>query len=126
MIINKPNGTGLARIKNATLCSLKGFQAAFKYESAFRQELFLCAILLPISLVVATDVGTWVMLMISLMFLLFAEILNSALEALADRISIEHSELIGRAKDMGSACVFIALTILVVVWAYAIWMNLGR
>jgi len=125
MIINKLNGTGLTRIKNATLCSLKGFQAAFKYESAFRQELFLCAILLPLSLFVATDVGTWVMLMISMLFLLFAEILNSALEALADRITTEHSELIGRAKDMGSACVFIALTILIFVWAYAIWLKVG-
>jgi diacylglycerol kinase (ATP) len=125
MTINKPNGNGLLRIKNASLCSLKGFQAAFKYESAFRQELFLCAILLPISLFVATDFGTWVMLMVSMLFLLFTEILNSALEALADRITTEHSELIGRAKDMGSACVFIALTILILVWVYAIWLKLG-
>jgi len=120
MIINKPNGNGIDRIRKATLCSIKGFKAAFKYESAFRQELFLCLILLPISFFIAKDVGTWLILLISMLFLLFAEVVNSAIEALADRISIEHSELIGRAKDLGSACVFIAFIILLLVWSYAL------
>jgi diacylglycerol kinase (ATP) len=119
MITNKPNGIGLIRLKNATICSIKGFRAAFKHESAFRQELFLCAVLLPLSFFVARDMGTWLILIISMLFLLFAEIVNSAIEALADQITLEHSELIGRPKDLGSACVFIAFSILVIVWVYA-------
>jgi diacylglycerol kinase (ATP) len=122
MITNKQNGTGLNRLLNATICSIKGFRAAFKYESAFRQELILCAVLFPISFFVAESAGTWLMLIVSMLFLLFAEIVNSAIEALADRITIEHSELIGRAKDLGSACVFIAFSILVLVWIYALYL----
>ena len=113
---NKPNGTGLHRIYRAYICSIKGFKAAYTHESAFRQELLLCACLFPLSFFIAKSVSEWVVLVCSLLFLLFAEIVNSALEALADRISLEHHELLGRAKDLGSAGVFIAFLVVVLIW----------
>ncbi|MDT0582631.1 diacylglycerol kinase [Brumicola blandensis] len=120
--MNKLNGVGIRRVLNATYCSFKGFKAAFLHESAFRQELLLSALLFPISFFVATTVEVWLLLTISMIFLLFAEIVNSALEALADRISTEHHELIGRAKDMGSSCVFLAILILTISWCYALYL----
>jgi diacylglycerol kinase (ATP) len=114
---SKPNGTGLLRTINAFKCSMLGFKAAFTYESAFRQELLLCAVLLPFSFIIASTSLEWIMLICSLLFLLFSEIINSAIEALADRISLEHHELLGRAKDLGSAGVFIAILINIAVWS---------
>ncbi len=124
---NKPNGSGLRRIFRAYTCSMQGFKAAYLHESAFRQELLLCACLFPLSIFIASNMGEWLMLVCSLLFLLFAEIVNSALEALADRISLERHELLGRAKDLGSAGVFIAFVALVLVWcgtAYTTFSDL--
>jgi diacylglycerol kinase (ATP) len=118
---HKPNGTGIKRIFKAFNCSMLGFKAAFIHESAFRQELLLCLVLLPISFVISESLTTWLALVCSLLFLLFAEVINSALEALADRISTEHHELLGRAKDLGSSGVFIAMIIVSLVWLSAIY-----
>ena len=120
----KPNGTGVMRIFKALNCSMLGFKAAFKHESAFRQELLLCLILLPVSFVISTSLAVWVSLICSLLFLLFAEVVNSALEALADRISTDHHELLGRAKDLGSSAVFIAMLVLGLVWFNAAYSYL--
>lgn len=113
---NKPNGTGVYRIYKAAYCSYKGFKAAHKYEAAFRQEVIMCAILAPISFFLATSTTELMVLLMTLAFVLFAEIINSAIEALADKITTEHDELIGRAKDLGSAGVFIAFSLLVFCW----------
>jgi len=121
----KPNGVGIGRIIKATQCSYQGFRAAFKHESAFRQELLLCAILLPFSFILATSPGHWAALACSLIFLLFAEVVNSAIEALADQISTDIHELIGRAKDLGSLAVFFALTVITIVWGEALLSALG-
>ncbi|WP_166424189.1 diacylglycerol kinase [Paraglaciecola sp. 20A4] len=118
---NKLNGTGWRRIAKATQCSFQGFKAAWLFESAFRQELILCALLLPCSLILKQSAFHWLALIISLLFLLFAEMINSALEALADSISLDHHPLIGRAKDMGSSGVFIAMFIVLLVWGEALW-----
>lgn len=117
---NKPNGTGISRLFKATYCSIKGFKAAWRYESAFRQELVLVLILLPFSFVLAQSTNHWLVLIFSLLFLLFAELVNSALEALADKVCLDFDELIGRAKDIGSAIVFIALIFLKLVWIIAL------
>jgi diacylglycerol kinase (ATP) len=101
-----------------------GFKAAYIHESAFRQELLLCLVLFPISFVISDSLNTWVALMCSLLFLLFAEVINSALEALADRISTEHHELLGRAKDLGSAGVFIAMVVVSLVWFSALYQYI--
>ncbi|WNC70138.1 diacylglycerol kinase [Thalassotalea nanhaiensis] len=116
---NKPNGTGIKRLFKATYCSIKGFKAAWKHESAFRQELVLVLVLFPFSFVIAQSTNHWLVLFFSLIFLLFSELVNSALEALADKVCLEHDELIGRAKDIGSAIVFLALIFLKLVWIIA-------
>ena len=113
---NKVNGSGILRIFKAYKCSIAGFKAAYIHEAAFRQELLFCILLLPLSFVISSSLNEWLLLVSSLLFLLFAEIINSAIEALADRISLEQHELIGRAKDLGSAGVFIAMVIVSVVW----------
>ncbi len=125
VITNKINGTGISRLFKATYCSFKGFKAAFKHESAFRQELFLCLLLFPTAFYFAQSRLHLVLLIGTLLFLLFAEIINSALEALADKITLENDELIGRAKDLGSSGVFIALTFLGLVWGEAILTKLS-
>jgi len=119
---NKPNGSGLLRIYKAFKCSILGFKAAIIHEAAFRQELLLCAILLPISFIISSSLSILTSLICSLLLLLFAEIINSALEALADQISTEHHELLGRAKDLGSAAVFLAIVIMILVWGNALYL----
>jgi len=123
---NKVNGSGLSRLFKASYCSYKGFKAAFKYESAFRQELLLCLVLFPLSFYLAQSNLHLLLLIASLLFLLFAEIINSALEALADKITLEHDELIGRAKDLGSAGVFISLILLGLIWGEALYTKFFR
>jgi len=120
---NKPNGTGLTRVLKATRCSMLGFKAAYKHESAFRQELWLCCLLLPLSFLIATSGVQLGLLIASLLLILLVEIINSAIEAIVDRIGIELHELSGRAKDLGSTAVFLALCIFVVIWAGVIFDN---
>lgn len=118
-LVNKPNGIGIGRIIKATQCSIKGFKAAFKEESAFRTELALGVILLPLSFWLAQSLLHWVILIVSFLFLLIVELLNSAIEALTDRVGVEYHVLSGRAKDIASAAVTLALIVLLIVWAAA-------
>lgn len=118
---NKPNGDGIGRIIKATQCSINGARSAFKYESAFRQELLLVALLFPFSFFVSQSQLQWFLLMFSLLFVLFAEIINSALEAICDAVTLDHHQLIGRAKDLGSFAVLLSLLFLGLVWCDAFW-----
>ena len=118
-LVNKPNGIGFGRIFKATQCSIKGFNAAYKEESAFRNELALGIVLLPLSFWLAQSLQHWVMLVVSFLFLLVVELLNSAIEALTDRVGVEYHVLSGRAKDIASAAVSLALLILMIVWGVA-------
>jgi diacylglycerol kinase (ATP) len=119
-LTNKQNGLGFSRVLKAASCSFKGFAAAWQHESAFRQELMLVIILLPFSFLLAANALHWVLLCCSLLFVLFAELVNSAIEALADSITLEQHILIGRAKDLGSSAVFISLICLILLWGEAI------
>lgn len=112
----KPNGKGLRRIINATKCSILGFKAAFQHEAAFRQELTLVALLTPLAFLISDTVFGFVSLMVSMLLVLIVELLNSAIEAVVDRIGFERHELSGRAKDIGSAAVTLALAITTLVW----------
>lgn len=108
--------TGLQRVLNAAGYSWAGLTAAFKHEDAFRQELYLALLLIPLALILG-DTGIERALMIAAVLgVLVVELLNSALEAAVDRISLDHHELIKRAKDMGSAAVLLALVNVVVIW----------
>jgi diacylglycerol kinase (ATP) len=113
--------TGLRRLLNATGYTWDGLRAAFRHEDAFRQEVFLALLMIPLALYLG-DTGVERALMIAAVLgVLMVELLNSALEAAVDRISLEHHLLIKRAKDMGSAAVMIALVNVVAVWALVLW-----
>ena len=112
----KTGATGLTRIFNAAAYSWLGFKAAYKYEAAFRQELWLSMVLTPVALYFGPSYADKAILMASLVFILLIEILNSALEAVVDRFGDEMHPLSGRAKDMGSAAVFLAFVIAGLVW----------
>ncbi|MCK4674328.1 MAG: diacylglycerol kinase [Gammaproteobacteria bacterium] len=112
----KTGTTGITRIINAAGYSWQGFKAAFNHEAAFRQELGLTLILTPIALYYGQNYADKAILIASLIFILLIEILNSAIEAVVDRHGDEMHELSGRAKDMGSAAVFLAFIITGLVW----------
>ncbi|MFN4065247.1 diacylglycerol kinase [Azoarcus communis] len=113
--------TGLVRVWNAFGYSLAGLKAAFRLEDAFRQECLLAAILIPAALFVPTN-GTGKALLIgSTLLVLIVELLNSAIEATVDRVSLEHHQLAKRAKDIGSAAVLIALVNLAAVWGLVLF-----
>lgn len=113
--------TGIKRIVMAGLYSWQGIRAAFKHEAAFRQELLLAIVLLPLAFWLG-DTGMEVALMVACVLLvLIVELINSAIEAVVDRFGMEHHELCGRAKDMGSAAVLFSLINLALVWALVLF-----
>ena len=119
----KPGKTGLSRLIDASRYSMQGFKAAWKNEAAFRQELVAVVILLPVAFFIAHDITQFLLLTVPLLILLIAELVNSALEAVVDRIGDEPHELSGRAKDMGSATVFIALLLAFICWLLIVMEN---
>jgi len=120
----KPGNTGLYRIFKATGYSLKGLQSAWKNEAAFRQELMLMLVLTPLAFWLGEGLAQQLLLMIVAWLVVIVEILNSGIEAVVDRIGSEHHELSGRAKDLGSAAVFLCLTLTIVVWGSVAARNL--
>jgi len=119
--MQKPNGTGIGRVLKAAKCSMQGFAASWKYESAFRQEAILALLSVPLAAWLATSFSQFALLVSVWGLVLIVELLNSAIEALTDRVSLERHELSGRAKDMGSAAVFVALAIVALVWGSALY-----
>ena len=117
----KPGATGIKRIINATGYSIRGLTAAFKHESAFRQELALCVVLTPLAIYLGKTNVERSILIGCLLLVLIVEVLNSAIEAIVDRVGHEHHELSGRAKDLGSAAVFISLANVVIIWGIIIF-----
>ncbi|MFK7830255.1 MAG: diacylglycerol kinase [Congregibacter sp.] len=113
----KPTERGLAHLFLATQYSIRGLQAAWRHEESFRQEAVLALMGLPLALWLARDMADFLFLTSSLLLLLLAELGNSAIEAVVDRVSAEHHELSGRAKDLGSAMVFMAILIVIVCWS---------
>lgn len=109
--------TGLARIINAAGYSWAGLRAAFKHEDAFRQEVFLLFVLVPLAVYLGDSGIERALMIASLLGVLIVELLNSAVEAAVDRVSLERHPLIKRAKDMGSAAVMLSLTNVAMVWS---------
>ncbi|HCA27778.1 MAG TPA: diacylglycerol kinase [Betaproteobacteria bacterium] len=108
--------TGLRRLWNALHYSFAGLRAAVKHEDAFRQEILLAAVLVPLALFLPAS-GTGKALMVCSIFLvLIIELLNSAVEAAVDRVSLENHRLAKRAKDIGSAAVLLGLVNVAIVW----------
>ena len=112
--------TGLTRIINAFFFSMQGFKAAYANEAAFRQEVLLTVILLPIGLWIGDGGLEKALLVSTLLLVLIVELLNSGIEAVVDRIGSERHELSGLAKDIGSASVFMSLMNVLVVWGLVI------
>ncbi len=114
--MGKPGHSGLKRIALAARYSLAGLRAAWRYESAFRQELALVACGVPLALWLADGAVERALLIGSLLLVLPVELLNSAVEAVVDRVSDDDHALSARAKDLGSAAVMVTLLLTAVVW----------
>ncbi|MCG9711672.1 diacylglycerol kinase [Shewanella insulae] len=115
------NNHGIKRIFRATGFSMQGLKLAWQSEAAFRQELILVAFMLPIALLVEVPLVERILLIMTLMIVLIVELLNSAIEAVVDRIGHEIHPLSGQAKDIASAAVFIALALCGVTWLLILW-----
>lgn len=108
--------TGFRRVISATRNSLEGLLAAIRHEDAFRQELILAAILVPLGLWLGANGLERALLVAAVLLVLVVELLNSAIEATVDRISLENHRLAKRAKDLASAAVMLSLAAAGVVW----------
>ncbi len=109
--------TGLTRVWNAFRYSLAGLSAAYRHEDAFRQEVLLAAILIPIALFCPVSPVEKAVMIAAVLLVIIVELLNSAVEAAIDRISLDRHLLSKRAKDIGSAAVLIALLNVLIIWA---------
>ena len=123
--MGKPDNVGLRRIVNATLFSLAGLRAAWQHEAAFRQELMLAVVLIPAGIWLGRTAVERSLLIGSCLLVLIVELLNSAIEAIVDRVGLEPHPLSGRAKDLGSAAVFVSLALVLVVWGLIAWSRFG-
>ena len=108
--------TGLIRIWNALHYSIAGLRAAYQNESAFRQEFWLAVILIGAALALPVGGMAKALMIGSVLLVLIVELLNSAVEAVVDRVSFDHHELAKRSKDMGSAAVLVSLLNCLAVW----------
>lgn len=117
------NGGGLMRVVKAARCSMLGLSAAWQHESAFRQELMLAMLFTPLGLWLGQTMEQRILLVGSMVLVIIVELLNSAVEAAIDRIGPERHELSGRAKDLGSAAVFLALWMVALIWGAIAWQR---
>ncbi|WP_049723772.1 diacylglycerol kinase [Gilvimarinus polysaccharolyticus] len=119
--MSKPGKSGWSRLKHATVYSMQGLAAAWRYEAAFRLEVILTLLGLPLAWWLARTHVELILLVASLFWVLVAELVNSAVEAVVDRTGSEHHELSGRAKDIASAVVMVSLSLCVFVWLVIAW-----
>ena len=115
----------MQRILRATLNTLNGLRTAAASEAAFRQELIALALAVPLALLIATDWWVRVALIGMVVVILIVELLNTAIEKLADRVTLDHDPIIGSVKDMGSAAVGLALLLAGAVWLLALWERIA-
>jgi diacylglycerol kinase (ATP) len=113
--------TGLRRVWNAFFYSVEGLKAAYRHEDAFRQEVWLAVVLIPLALLLPASAVGRALMIGSVLLVLIVELLNSAVEAAIDRISLERHRLSKRAKDIGSAAVMLALLNVVIVWTLVLF-----
>ncbi len=116
MVMQSEDNKGLRRLINALRWTARGLGSTFKHEEAFRQEVYLCLVLAPLGLWLGESGVERALLVGPLLIVLIVELLNSAIESVVDRISTDHHKLSGRAKDQGSAAVFVALSLVALSW----------
>lgn len=121
--MGKPGNTGLRRILRAARHSSQGLLAAWRHEAAFRQELALTLVLLPVAFWLGQNAYERMLLIAVCLLVLIVELLNSAIEAAIDRHGDDRHELSGRAKDLGSAAVLFSLLLVVLVWGVVAWQR---
>lgn len=112
--------TGLKRVWNALFYSFDGLAAALRHEDAFRQEIILACILIPLAFYLPQALAMKCLMVVSVIAVLVVELLNSGIEAVTDRISLEDHALAKRAKDLGSAAVLLSIANVVIVWVLAL------
>lgn len=117
--------TGFSRLLFATYYSMKGLKAAFKSEAAVRQELVAMVILVPVAFYLDVTHVERILLVMSLFIVLITELLNTAVEKLCDHVTTDIHVLIGRAKDIGSAAVFVSLTLAILTWCLILLPRLS-
>jgi diacylglycerol kinase (ATP) len=121
----KPKYTGLKRILQATIFSASGLRAAWRNEAAFRQECLLAVVLTPTAFWLGRTAVERSLLIGTVWLVLIVELLNTAVESVVDRVGTDQHELSGRAKDQGSASVFISLMLTALVWGLIAWERFG-
>lgn len=121
----KPGRTGLTRIFHAAGYSLNGLRFAWKHEAAFRQEVALCTVLIPIGFWLGDSAVEIALLVGSGLFVLIIELLNTAVEAAVDRVGDEYHRLAGSAKDLGSAAVALSLLLTALIWGLILFERLA-
>ena len=123
--MDQPARKGIKRIVWATYYSYKGIIAAYRNEAAFRQELTVMLLLLPVAFWLGETAVQHILLIAPCLLVIIVELLNSAIEAIVDRIGPEMHELSGRAKDMGSAAVLFSLALVILSWGLIAWHRFG-
>ncbi|MDP2806163.1 MAG: diacylglycerol kinase [Gallionellaceae bacterium] len=113
--------TGLTRLRNALGYSMEGFQAAYQHEDAFRMELVVAAIAIPVALWLPVGNIGKALMVGSILLVLLVELINSAIEATVDRVSLEDHDLAKRAKDIGSAAVLVSLINAATIWTLVLF-----
>ena len=114
---------GPKQIYKALIWSMKGLRAGWKFEASFRLEVYLCVILFPLGLWLGHGGVEKALLCGSLLLVLSMELINSAVEAVVDKVCPEFHELAGRAKDMGSAAVFLLMMNVLLCWGLVLWQR---
>lgn len=123
---NIHKNTGIKRVFKAFFYSIEGLASSMKHEAAFRQEVLLAAVLIPASFLLHVPLAQHLVLVASVLLVLIVELLNSAVEAVVDDISLRNRPLAKRAKDMGSAAVLISLLNCLICWASVLIVNWGQ
>ncbi len=123
MVMQTEDNKGLRRLLNALRWTVLGFRSTYKHEEAFRQEVWLCLIMIPLGLWLGESGVERALLVGPLLLVLIVELMNSAIESVVDRISTDRHELSGRAKDQGSAAVFVSLMLVALCWVLVLFFR---
>jgi diacylglycerol kinase (ATP) len=121
----KSGNTGFRRVVNAAFYSIAGLRSAWRSEAAFRQECVGVVVLIPFALHLGQNAVERALLLSSCVLVVIVELLNTAVEFVVDRVGMDHHELSGRAKDAGSAAVFISIALAMLVWGLVAWERFG-
>lgn len=120
-MLDRPKLSGVRRLYLAFLNSWKGFKGAFKAEAAFRQEIALAVVLIPVGVYLGKTGLERALLVSSVLLVLIVELLNTGIETVVDRIGLERHELSGLAKDVGSSAVLLSFAVLSVIWGFVLF-----